>query len=420
MDLDERQQQAVDMIVDRKHGVGIVTGGPGCGKTTCMKIAMERLLDKQQRVLLLAPTGKAARRLSDVCGMTACTIHRALGFREDGGFEHDRHDPLDADVVIVDEASMLDTELGASLFDALDERRTSIFLVGDINQLPSVGPGYVLGDAIATGLVPVVRLETLHRAAQSSWMCRNAPRILAGDLGALELEHCVDFQFMRIGASDTHALIRLVQAELNEAQRVLGRALTMEEAFQNTQVLIPQKKGPLGVHAINAQVQAAVHGDEANPREAWHLGDESRLWSGDKVIQTKNDYHLGIMNGEQGIVVGQRDGGAALAVDFDGDLVSFNRDNARQLELSYAMTVHKSQGSEYPLVLVVCHSMHGRMLSRQLLYTAVTRAKQRLVIAGDEDGLARALANNHVQDRETGLRAGILAEVAKLQESAAG
>jgi len=396
MELDPKQEEAVQLIVSGR--IGVITGGPGTGKTTCLKTALDILRADGKVVALMAPTGKAARRMQEACNYPASTVHRALAWM-DGVFTYGRSCPLEADVVICDEASMLDTELAASLFNAVDERRTSIFLVGDVNQLPSVGPGLVLGELIESGEVSTVWLETLHRSAQASWMNRNAPRILDGDFDALELGTAEDFAFVRLGPSDPSSLVQLIEDEVNRTMEITG-ARELHHVLEQMQVLIPQKRGPLGVNLANARLQEAFQG--GTPDGGWKLPDDTMLFDGDKVMQTKNDYNLGLMNGEQGIVAGTH-GGKQLVVDVDGDSYVYSREQSWNLQLSYATTIHKSQGSEWPVVLVVCHSSHGRMLSRELIYTAVTRAKKRVVIAGDEEGLARAVANDRVQERQTGL-----------------
>jgi len=405
MDLDPKQQDAVDLISTGR--IGIITGGPGTGKTTCLRVALERLRTQGKHVALMAPTGKAARRMSQACSYPAETIHRALGYNQ-GLWGHNVECPYPADVVIVDEASMLDTTIGAVLLNAIDERRTSLFFVGDANQLPSVGAGNVLADLMALEDVPLVRLETLHRAAQASWMNRNAPRILAGDMINLELDSAPDFRYVR--TDEPERLAKVIEQELNTVQELVGTALTMEEALTETQVLIPQKKGPLGVHSVNRMLQAAVQGGDMKRSEGWQLPDESYLYAGDKVMQMKNNYVLDLMNGEQGIVAGVHEG-RDLVVDIEGESYRYNKEASWALQLAYASTVHKSQGSEWPLVIVVCHTSHGRMLYRQLLYTAVTRAKKRVVIVGDDDGIGRAVRTSHVQERQTGLQQAVLAAI---------
>lgn len=404
-ELDPKQREAIDLIV---HGsFGIITGGPGTGKTTCLREAIRELRARGRSVTLLAPTGKAALRMTEATSHEASTIHRALGALERDDI---RTEYLVSDVVIVDEASMLDVQLAAWLFSHVDTHRTSVFFVGDVNQLPSVGPGLVLGDLIASEVVPVVCLETLHRSARESWIYRNAPRILAGDIDALELEDTHDFVYHPITEKQGSRLVGIIEHELNEVQRILDRPMSLEEALSEVQILIPMRKRGLGVGRVNSLLQHAMQGQERG-NKGWALPDETKLYPGDKVMQTKNDYHLGLMNGEQGIVEGTKGDQAALLVDVAGKLHAFSREQSRNLQLSYATTIHKSQGSEWPVVIVVCHSDHQFMLTRQLLYTAVTRAKKRLVLVGDDAGIAKALKTSKVQDRQTGLREAVRAAV---------
>lgn len=391
IELDPVQQQAVALICQERFG--IITGGPGTGKTTCLREAIAQLRGMNRSVMLLAPTGKAARRMSEATQQPASTVHRALYSLQEG-------DRLVADVVIVDEASMLDVHVSAWLLDSLDLRHTALFLVGDVNQLPSVGPGYILGDLIASGRVPVVELKTVHRSAQKSWIYRNAPRILAGDLDALELDPQHDFSFIRSSGKDTEAILRTIEREANLVGELIGQSVVdFREAMAHMQVLVPMRKSPIGVRAINEDVQRVTG---YGGGQGWKLIDGTELRDGDKVMQTKNDYALDLMNGEQGFVQGTR-GKDYLVCEFDDRDVHFSREASANLQLSYATTIHKSQGSEWPLVIVICHSAHRFMLTRQLVYTAVTRAKQRVVLVGDDEGLERALSTENVTARETGL-----------------
>lgn len=402
MALDAEQSRAVAMLLDEQVRFGVITGGPGRGKTTCLRSALVELRARNKSVALAAPTGKAARRMAAACGYPASTLHRLLGI----GTDDASVEKLWQQVVIVDEASMLDTELGALLVDAIDPRFTRLFLVGDKDQLPSIGPGYVLGDLLASGLVPVVELKTLHRSAAESWIARNAPRVLAGDAQGLELGGASDFRWVPVeGGAERCAdvLLGLLEDELGQAAQLSG-ARDMSGALEACQVLIPMKMGPLGVEAINARIQAAVQGDYIAAGNGFVRDDAVTFYSGDKVLQTKNDYQLQVMNGETGIVEAL---GAdrTLLVRFDDREVSFTRSASWTLDLGFATTIHKAQGSEWPLCVVVCHSAHGRMLGRQLIYTALTRAKKRLVLIGDAPGLAQMLKNGRVAERSTGLGA---------------
>jgi exodeoxyribonuclease V alpha subunit len=364
---------------------GIVTGGPGTGKTTCLRRALDRLTGK--RVELCAPTGKAAKRIKETTGRDARTIHRLLEYRPGVGFMRNRHAPLDADLVVADESSMIDIELMAALLSACGPR-TRVVLVGDADQLPPVGPGKPFADLVTAPEVPVARLTTLHRQALKSWVARNAPRILCGEM--IELERRDDFEHVRVDA----------------AAGVLDAVRKVVEADSDAQVLIPQRPGLAGVNVANAQLQAVlnselyVDGDPVIQREHYALR------RGDRVINTRNDYELNVFNGELGglvdfdhgkPVVEYADAGSTRAVVYQ----SYEQANA--LELAYALTVHRSQGSEFPSVVVVCHSTHSFGLTRQLLYTAVTRTRGKLVIVGDMRGLEHALSAGRVPVRNTTL-----------------
>lgn len=379
--LDPSQVAAVELM--RSARVGIVTGGPGTGKTTTTRAALDAMDDAGEAYVLAAPTGKAARRMSEATGRGASTVHRLLGWQPGMGWVHGPHNPLEVDVVVVDEASMVDTELAARLFGAIDPMRTRLILVGDKNQLPSVGAGKVFADLIASGAVPVAELTKLHRAAAESWVCGQAPAVLAGRVPDLATR--TDFQWCNVPSA--HAA----------AQAALSWARQME-----AQVLIPQRSGECGVNAVNLAIQGALNPPREGERVLRVKGDSPYdIRPRDRVIQTVNDYELGVMNGECGTVLDVSDRG--VAVDFDDREVVFTGLGAHRLQLAYALTVHKSQGSEWPWVVVVCHSAHSYMLGRALLYTAITRAKKGVVLVGDEAGLERAVKNNRDAKRNTTL-----------------
>lgn len=398
--LDPSQEAAVELLLEAR--VGIVTGGPGTGKTTTLRTALDRLdalpapkRDDETRDFaryrLAAPTGKAARRMGEATGREAVTIHRLLDYgpRFDGrgvGFRRDENSPIEADLVVVDESSMIDVRLGAALMRAIDFGRTRLVLVGDADQLPSVGPGRVFADLIESGEVPVARLSTLHRAAAGSWVCANAPVVLEGSRPSL-LERS-DFRWVPAEAAVDAARL---------AVEVIARDLPAR-GIEGAQLLVPQRTGSAGVDSLNKTLQAELNpprpGEKAWKREGFELRP------GDRVIQTVNSYELGVMNGEVGEVL-RAD--SELVVDFDGREVAYNAMTVAGLRLAYALTIHKSQGSEWPWVVVLCHSTHAYMLSRQLLYTAITRAKKGVVLVGDERGLDLALMNVAPTKRNTTL-----------------
>lgn len=403
IELDETQQKAVELLC--KAPFGIITGGAGVGKTTTMRAALIELgkLERPPLVGLCAPTGKAARRLREATGAYAETVHRMLGWEPAGlMWTHHAGNALPYDVIICDEASMLDTQLAAALLDAVATQRTRVFFVGDVNQLPSVGPGRVFGDLIQGGLVPVVRLEKVHRQAQKSWVYRNAPRVLAGE--SIELEGAFDdFTFYECADPErVEALLcEVYERELNR----VGECLPEDEfddadVFDSVQILIPQKTGAIGTEVINTAIQQAFHGD-LDRDSGFQVSQNLVITDGDKIIQTRNNYSIGVMNGETGVVSGYND--STLTVLVDDEYKSFARHDALDLQLGYAITVHRSQGSQWPTVIVVCHSAHQRMHNRNLFYTAITRAAKRLVIIGDKKGIDRACKVEMVSSRQTRL-----------------
>lgn len=357
----------------------MVTGGPGTGKTTTLIEALKRFDAEGLDVALCAPTGKAARRISEVTCHHATTIHRLLGYDPIlGGFGTAE---LEDDVVIVDESSMVDVLVGAALLRCVGPD-TSIVFMGDVQQLPSVGPGSMLQDIIDSGTVPVSRLQTVHRSAAHSWVCTNAPLIISGQMPDTE-EH-QDFQWIRKGWP----------------RRVTQAVRELASGLWNTgvQVLTPQHKGPLGTAALNDVIRETVNPD-AKPVD---LGSKApQLCVGDRVVQSRNNYHLGVFNGETGTIIGCDTKDFELRVDYDDRVVRYDKKQAMELRPAYALTVHKYQGSEVPWVVVVCHTQHSYMLDRRLLYTAVTRAKTGVIVVGDKEGLPLAVEQNRSWGRRT-------------------
>ena len=414
--LDPSQLSAVDLMCSAR--VGVVTGGPGTGKTTTTRAALDRMDAAWSAACvshdvngaadtstvptpyeLAAPTGKAARRMSEATGRSARTIHRLLGYGAgwDGSpWAHTRHNPLRTACVIIDEASMVDVEIAAALLDAIDPSTTRLILVGDKNQLPSVGAGKVFADLITSGRVVVAELTELHRSAAASWVCQNAPLVLAGSPPALA--PVPDFQWCDVPTSTAAA-----QAALSWSRQM------------DAQILIPQRTGDAGTSAVNRLAQETTNPKRSGEHAVKVAGREPssayEIRPRDRVIQTRNDYQNDVMNGEVGDVISVTDAGA-VTVDFDGRSVTLTGLSVHQLQLAYALTIHKSQGSEWPWVVVVCHSSHTHMLSRALIYTAITRAKEGVVLVGDARGLERALANNRDARRNTTLAARIQHHVA--------
>ena len=377
--LDPSQEAAVELMCNAPFCV--VTGCPGTGKTTSLRAALDRLDMKGVRYALASPTGKAAKRMSEATGRDASTIHRLLGFGRDGWAYHSGN-PLPFEVLFIDESSMLDVNLAASLVDAVaDDSR--LVLMGDANQLPSVGPGRVLADLVESGAVPVARLRHVHRAAADSWVCRNAPRVLAGK--PLELEECPDFRF----------------SEVETANDAADAVVEVMASIPDAQVLVPQRPTACGVEALNTRLQAKLNPPGALKPE-WKIGDRA-LRLGDRVIQTVNDYKLEVFNGEVGSVVDFNDDLGLMTVDMGDRKVFYEKAQAFSLQHAYALTIHKSQGSEFPWVVCVVHSSHTHMLTRQLFYTAITRAKKGVILVGNQKGIAVATSAKAPPKRNTGL-----------------
>jgi exodeoxyribonuclease V alpha subunit len=395
LDFDKDQQAAVRLLLEAD--VGVITGPPGTGKTTATRAALDELDARRQSYRLCAPTGKAAKRMSEATGRPAQTIHRLLEWSK-GGFLRNAGDPLTDSLVVCDESSMLDLLLTADLVDALSPQ-TRIAFVGDANQLPPIGPGMFFRDLIASRRVPTVELQTLHRSAAASWIYRNAPRILAGR--GVEMDDCADFEWHL--APDGNAEL-VVQAVGDIVQKLLDDGVP-EDDFQ---VLSPMRVRQAGCQELNKLLQPlclkrkVLTHVQGRTREIGWGENRSLLHVGDRVIQTRNNYQLNVFNGDVGEVVSMGNGGR-VTVRFGDGHTAYEDKDCSDLELAYALTVHKFQGSEVKDVIVVCSSVHSSMLTRQLIYTALTRAKRRVFLVGDAAGWKTALAKNQVLSRRTRL-----------------
>jgi exodeoxyribonuclease V alpha subunit len=391
-----RQAEAVTLA--GKNKVLVITGGPGTGKTTIIRTILG-IMGQDVRVRLCAPTGRAAKRMEESTGREAQTLHRQLGYKPGAGFRHNQENPLEADVVIVDEASMMDITLFNHLLQALPGP-CRLILVGDVDQLPSVGPGLVLRDIIKSGVVPVVRLDEIFRQGQESRIVVNAHRVNRGE--KLSLGGGADSDFFFLAHEDPAEVLDLVKALVS---RRLPESLGVDPV-RDIQVLAPtRRKNLLGVNNLNLELQALLNPPKAGTGEVKH-GDHS-FRSGDKVMQLRNDYEREVFNGDVGVVVGISQKMSMLTVRFPGHdrPVVYKRIDLDDLVLAYASTVHKAQGGEHPVVVFVLHTQHYVLLQRNLLYTGMTRGRRMVVLVGSSKAVNQAIQNNKIADRHTRLGA---------------
>jgi exodeoxyribonuclease V alpha subunit len=394
IELAETQKQALRKAISGK--VLVLTGGPGTGKTTLVNSLVRILEKKGQRILLASPTGRAAKRLSEVTGREAKTIHRLLEFSpKEGGFKRNEDNPLDADLVVIDEASMVDILLMNNLLKAIPLAATLV-LVGDVDQLPSVGPGNVLKDIIASACVETVILTEIFRQAQESLIIVNAHRVNRGEFPQLRPQpgQRSDFYFIE---KDTPDEVLGIIKEL--CIKRLPSAFHLS-SVDDIQVMTPMHRGTVGVANLNAELQSLL-----NP-EGKAVTRGGRLFRmNDKVMQTKNNYEKDVFNGDIGRLVGIDMEEQKVQVKFEDRVVDYDLSDLDDVVLAYAISVHKSQGAEYPAIVVPLLSQHYIMLQRNLLYTAITRAKRLVVLVGSKRAIAIAIRNNKVQRRYTNLAA---------------
>jgi exodeoxyribonuclease V alpha subunit len=396
-----RQQDAVRMALTSK--VSILTGGPGTGKTLTTRTIIRLLNARGYRACLASPTGRAAKRLSEATGAEAKTIHRLLEFSPQGGmhFKRNADRPLECDLLIVDEVSMLDVLLANHLLKAVPPT-AHLLLVGDADQLPSVGPGRVLRDLIESGAVPSVHLDAIFRQQEGSDIIANAHRINSGEPPLFAGGAGGDFFFFAAPQPDRCAELA-VELVAERIPRRFGF-----DPLRDIQVLSPTHRGPAGVANLNALLQAALNPPRAGGAEKHYGSNLFRI--GDRVMQMRNNYDLDVYNGDIGVVVAIDAAEQLLTVRYDERDVPYDFAILDELTLAYAISVHKSQGAEYPVVVVPLLMQHFNMLQRNLLYTGVTRARQLVVLVGDRRAIIRAVENNQVVERYTGLRQRLRAE----------
>ncbi len=380
--LAESQTAAVRLALSAK--ILVITGGPGVGKTTIVNSILRILAAKGVRLLLCAPTGRAAKRMSEATGMEARTIHRLLEVDpRTGGFRRGLDNPLECDLLVIDETSMVDILLMHALLKALPNQ-AALLIVGDVDQLPSVGPGQVLADVIGSGAIPVVRLTEVFRQAAKSRIIVNAHRVNQGRMPELNRpEEASDFYFVPADDPET-AVGRILEMVKTRIPRRFGL-----DPIRDIQVLCPMNRGGVGARSLNIELQAALNpaGDRKVERFGWTFSP------GDKVMQIENDYDKDVYNGDIGYIHNVDPNAGEIVASFDGRSITYGFGELDMLVPAYAITIHKSQGSEYPAVIVPVLTQHYAMLQRNLLYTGVTRGKRLVVLVGQKKAVATAVRN---------------------------
>jgi exodeoxyribonuclease V alpha subunit len=394
LELAEMQKEALRKVVTSK--VMVITGGPGTGKTTLVNSIIKILEKKGQNIVLASPTGRAAKRLSEVTGREATTIHRLLEFSpSEGGFKRNEEYPLDADMVIIDEVSMVDILLMNHLLKAIPLSAT-LLLVGDVDQLPSVGPGNVLKDIIASGLMETIRLTDIFRQAQQSLIVVNAHRVNNGEYLQLKSSSDQQSNFYFIKRQEPEEVLAIIKGLCKSR---LPSAFQLDP-LEDIQVMTPMHRGTVGVANLNAELQNLL-----NPNQK-AVARGGRLFRvNDKVMQIKNNYEKETFNGDIGRITSIDLEEQKLMVRFEDRFIDYTWGDLDELVLAYAISIHKSQGSEYPVVVIPLLAQHYIMLQRNLLYTAITRAKRLVVLVGSKRAVAIAIKNNKVQFRYTNLNA---------------
>ena len=425
-DFADQQAEALRNTLSSK--VSIITGGPGTGKTTILRAVVDILRAKRARIMLASPTGRAAQRLAEASGALACTIHRLLKYDATSrSFTYNEENPLPCDFLILDETSMLDTRLAASLFQAVPSG-AHLLLVGDADQLPSVGAGNVLGDLMAAPPASVTRLDTIYRQGKESGIVTTAHAILHGDThpgqtfrSLRELDSALDFTFIEAEQPEqcVKAIKYLAKEYIPKTHKI--------DSIKDLQIMSPMHRGSGGITLLNSELQDALNpltkaesrlrsNPDYAPAAQTHFREKTRkplpaeieygsnkYRIGDKVIQTRNNYDKNVFNGDTGIIKAIAADRSTITIEFD-DAIEYTKGELSEIQHAYAISIHKSQGSEYPIVIIPLLKQHFLLLQRNLVYTGITRARQKVYIVGSLDAYAMAIRNNEQQVRMTHLR----------------
>jgi len=423
------EQQAEALRTTLSSKISIITGGPGTGKTTILRAVVDILRAKRTRILLASPTGRAAQRLAEASGAAASTIHRLLKY--DGAsrtFTYNEDNPLPCDLLILDETSMLDTRLAASLLQAVPSG-AHLLLVGDADQLPSVGAGNILGDLMAAPPATVTRLDTIYRQGKESGIVTTAHNILKGDThpGATfrslrDLQASNDFSFIEADTPEqcVKAIVYLARDYIPKHHK--------KNAVKDIQIMSPMHRGTCGITVLNTEIQAALNSKaeaeskqrsdpDYTPSAQWHFREKTRkplpveiaygtntFRVGDKVIQTRNNYDKNVFNGDMGIIRAVAADSSGVTIEFTGEIIEYTKGELSEIQLAYCISIHKSQGSEYPIVIIPLLKQHFMLLQRNLVYTGITRARQKVYLVGSLDAYSMAIRNNDQQVRRTHLQ----------------
>lgn len=386
----DEQFEAIELTL--KNSLLIITGGPGTGKTTTLKGIIDIYKHRDSKILLAAPTGRAAKRMTEVIGLEARTIHRLLEYNpSDGSFAYNKFNKLECDLLIVDELSMIDTYLMYHLVTAIGDDTTVVF-VGDVDQLPSVGPGAILKDLLESDKIASVCLTKIFRQAEESDIVINAHRINKGDMPVVNKLKTTDFAMLEETDNSVipQKILQLCAEEIPERLNF--------DPFEDVQIISPMYKGDVGVNRLNRLFQNSL-----NTGRIIYSQNDKIFKAGDKIMQLRNNYDKGVFNGDIGFVISMDDDKNMLNTSYDGRIIQYGMEELDEITLAYAVTVHKSQGSEYPVVIMPVTASHYVMLQRNLLYTAITRASKLLILIGTKRAIGMAVNNNRVKNRFTSL-----------------